>query len=107
MRIKCRLWKNRGHGVVTVWGGIFGSQKTPLTRINDRLRVADYIEQIIMTLQEFPRFLNNILGLFDIHAGQSITAQSGDHYRKSSNNKIPRIRRLAEHRSDGIHLGFI
>ena len=39
---------NRGYGSVIVWGGIINDEKTPLMRINGRLRVETYVDKILM-----------------------------------------------------------
>lgn len=55
---KIKPLKNRGYGTVMVWGGIVGRTKTPLVRINGRLRADDYIEQVLEA-HVVPLFHNN------------------------------------------------
>lgn len=50
--------KSRGYDIVITWEGIYGSQKAPLFKINNRLRTADYIEQIL-SLHVAPMFRSN------------------------------------------------
>ena len=42
---KIQKIRNRGYGTVMVWGGLFGRKKTPLVRVEGRLRADDYIER--------------------------------------------------------------
>ena len=44
---KVQTVQNRGYGTVMVWGGVVGLNRTPLVRLNGRLRSGDYIDQIL------------------------------------------------------------
>ena len=96
--------------VLLLYGEVFSDHKRHLsqglTTDSELQTTLNKLGYTCIDIAGVPRFQNNILGLFDIYAGQSITAQSGDHYRKFSNNEILRIRRLVEHGSDRMHLGF-
>lgn len=53
-----QIVRYRGHGFITIWGGILGLQKNPLTQINGRLRAADYVS--ILSTQVVYMFHDNV-----------------------------------------------